>query len=554
MSPLLIAAGVALLLGVVNRKGRGVVPPRLDALLAHRALPVVLGLVTCVLVWSVWGSLSAPGAYHDERAYLVQARLLAGFTWTAPTPPVPMAWEMAHMFMEPAIFAKYPPGHAPLLVPGIWLGMQALVPVLIAGLCGALLFLLVRRVTDGWSALLAWLIWTTSPSALTWHASYFSETTTTALWLGALLALVAWRQRERAWLLVALTAAIAWIGITRPVTGIALALPIAVVVLRTAWTRRSMRGFTQAATVGLLICAIIPYWNWRTTGSFSELPYSSYSKYYFPFDLPGFTRDDSAPLRQLPADLEALSVDTRDKYREHVPARIPANFAARSAELVRSSLGPWATSLMLFIPLGMIVLGVGTSLVLGASFAFMVAAYLVMPHVPDWTIYYLEVFPVAPTLVAVGMVASLRWLRRRAEQGGRLELPIPGPPHLVAGALVMLAIALPPVLTRLEISRMRQSARQLVAEGLIAELEDPRAVVFVRRDPRLSPHFTVHDIRGVPATTPTWIVRDLGDSLNAVLLSHAGGRRPYLFDELKMTLVPLGAASDSTGSRRNGSE
>ena len=297
--------------------------------LGSRWAPVVAGILTALLLTWFWGGLDLPGSVHDERAALVQARLLAHFSWTAPTPPVPLFWEMAHVFVEPALFAKYPPGHAPLLVPGVWLGMEGLMPVLLAALSAGLMFALARRLAGPWVALITWGIWTAAPQTLAWHATYFSQVTTTPLWLLAVTALAAWRDRERPWLLALIVVSVAWIGITRPVTGIALAIPISVVVLRTAFSRRSLAGWKRSAVVGALVCAIVPYWAWTTMGSPTELPYIEYSRWYFPWDLPGFVRDTRPPLRELAPDLIALGEAVKPIYEDHTLDLVPMAFLLR---------------------------------------------------------------------------------------------------------------------------------------------------------------------------------------------------------------------------------
>jgi hypothetical protein len=537
MHPLTIGAILALGIALLDRPSGGSGILRIERWLSHRYAPVFVGMVTAVLVGFAWGDLAAPGAYHDERAYLVQARLLADFSWTVPSPPVPLAWEMAHVFVEPAVFAKYPPGHSLVLVPGIWLGLPALIPTLLAGIAAGLLFELVRRVSDGWSAMLGWVLWTTSTNSLHWHASYFSETTTTVLWLGLLLALFAWVQRERSWLLVGISAAVAWIGITRPVTGVALALPVLVVVLLTARRRRTLVGWRQAAVVGVLICAIVPYWSWHTTGSLTQLPYPHYSKLYFPFDMPGFVRDTTPPMRELPPDLVHLADVTREGYRDHVPSQIPTNFLVRSQAVILESLGTGRTILLIGVPIAAAVIGGGKTVFLMASFALLIAGYLSMPHKADWTVYYLEIFGMVPALAAIGLARGLTFIRDRIH-ARRESSRSPAPGYLVLGVGVALMIGLPRELATTTFFRFIVRARQLDARDMIANLPEKQAVVFVRRTLEQSPHFTLIDIRGNPSTTPLWIVRDLGDSVNLALLTHAGSRTPYLLDEAEMTLIP----------------
>src|SRR6185295_5935043 len=145
--------------------------------------PAIAGVVTFAIVRLVWRSLAEPGVIHDERAYLLQAEIFARGHWTAPSPPLPDFFAQMHVFLQPALFAKYPPGHAVMLVPGIWIGLPGLMPAVLAGVTGGLTFWLARRLSNIWTALLTWLLWTTAPATLVWAASYFSESTSAVMWL-----------------------------------------------------------------------------------------------------------------------------------------------------------------------------------------------------------------------------------------------------------------------------------------------------------------------------------------------------------------------------------
>ena len=52
-------------------------PARLAPLLEHRAAPAALGALSALAAWWAWGSLRAPPVFHDETAYLLQARIFA---------------------------------------------------------------------------------------------------------------------------------------------------------------------------------------------------------------------------------------------------------------------------------------------------------------------------------------------------------------------------------------------------------------------------------------------------------------------------------------------
>ncbi len=129
--------------------------------------PVVgLGLVSAALSWWMWRSLDAVPIVHDEAGYVLQAQIFARGMWAAPAPPLPHFFEQFHVFVSPVLAPKYPPGHAILLIPGVLLGLPGLMPVVLNGLTGALLFALVRRLSNPWVGLLAWFLWLVAPANL----------------------------------------------------------------------------------------------------------------------------------------------------------------------------------------------------------------------------------------------------------------------------------------------------------------------------------------------------------------------------------------------------
>jgi len=129
---------------------------RIEAALAGRTAPVAVGLLTVLLVWWLWGSLHPDPWVYDEASYLLQARIFATGHWSVPGPPLPEFFEQFHVFVAPRLVPKYPPGHALLLVPGIWLGLPALLPLVMSGLTGGLVFGLGRRLGSPLVGLVAW--------------------------------------------------------------------------------------------------------------------------------------------------------------------------------------------------------------------------------------------------------------------------------------------------------------------------------------------------------------------------------------------------------------
>jgi hypothetical protein len=535
---LLVVGLLAVLTAAYDRARHGILARCTGDAISSRWMPVALGIISSLSVSAIWGSWQAPVGIHDERAYVLQARLFATFRWTAPTPPVPIAWEMPHVFLEPAIFSKYPPGHSLMLTPGIWIGAPALIPILLTGLAGALLFLLARRHADAVVASLAWLLWTTSPAMLQWHSTYMSQTSTVVLWLLTMLAMSTWWQRPSARSAMGVISGLALMGITRPMSGLMLALPVGGMMLFRSVREREWRGISQGMMAGILISAIVPLWMWRSTGALHEIPYSSYSRYYFPFDLPGFHVDTTPAIRALPPDMQVLGRWTRLLYQGHVPEAIWGNFIARSMAALQAALSSVTLPLLVCLPVGLIALGLRRGGFVLTVFVTHVAGYLLMPHGPSWTIYYLELFPLTALMIAIGLVSVMRHLKSWHWLPHWMRDTSLSLTHVLLASAVVLLPLMGLHLDDLRRAHVMPRARQQQLEQIIEALPSPHAVIFVQRDSLRIPHFTLVGIRGVPTATPTWVVRGMGDSLNAALLREADDRRPYQLNERTMTLSP----------------
>ncbi|HEY9230196.1 MAG TPA: hypothetical protein VIP11_26320, partial [Gemmatimonadaceae bacterium] len=100
------------------------------------------------MTWFAWAAIDPLPLVEDETSYVLQSRIFASGHWTAPTPPAPDFFQQPHVLTIPAVASKYPPGHALLMSIGSLFGAPVLVPLLLTGLTGALLFYLVQRVTN----------------------------------------------------------------------------------------------------------------------------------------------------------------------------------------------------------------------------------------------------------------------------------------------------------------------------------------------------------------------------------------------------------------------
>jgi hypothetical protein len=532
----LIVLLCVLLAALVARRATPVDIPHLTRALTSRWAPAVVGAVTALVVWWVWGSLSQIAVVQDEAAYVLQARIFASGRWAADPRPLPGFFEQMAVFGEPLLVPKYPPGHALLMVPGVWLGLPGLVPVLLSGLAGAMLFALARRVAGPWVALLAWLLWLTAPGNLQWRASYLSQMTTSAAWLLGWWFLLQWRDHGGARWACGVTVCVGWCAITRPLTAIAFAIPIAVVMLRLTSRRRMWRELWMAGAVGALVLALVPLWSARTIGDWRTTPYTLYMRTFIPTERLGFGMVKDAPLRALPPDLARVDSDWRRVHAMHTVERLPITTGFRLLAIGRGSWGGWRAALVLFFAVGLAALSGGAWLAL-ASGALLLGVHLAFAHPSLWWPYYLELLPVLAFVTAVGI---WRLFLRVAD-----EHRAPAVAAAVAmGAVVLSAMDGTTARRNGAITRSAQEHFQT----RIAALPDSAAVVFVRYAPSHDHHRSLVVNEADLARQRVWVVYDRGDE-NEQLRRLAPQRSAYLYDEASDSVIALRSRAPMVSER-----
>jgi hypothetical protein len=510
-------------------------PSRAAAFLSGRRAPVVAGIVTLLFVRIVWGSFHEPGVAHDERAYLLQAEIFASGRWTAPSPPIAAFFEQMHVFIEPAVFAKYPPAHALTLVPGVWLGLPGLMPALMTGVAGALVFWLARRLANEWTALLTWWLWTTAWATLLWSASYFSETTSTAMWLIAMWATIRWLDSDRSADLLCVAAALAWGFTARPLTIAVLALPLAFVILRRMVSTRAWTTLAAAVALGAAMLALGPLWNQQTLGDWRLDPYPHYSRVYFPFDKPGFGVDPAPPLRPLVAEVAAVGEWSRDVHAGYQVSSLPAAFAQRLIAILVWCTDGWRLALApLLLAAALRARGVERAGV--ATIGLTLLAYLVFAHPPIWIVYYVEVLPIFYFLAA-------RELGRAVQRFSGLnpEATVRWPASAANVSLAIALLLLPLGMNDVRRVRAAADARNSFhrsAEAAIATLPPEDAIVFVSYPRSQNPHLGLTRNEPDLASARRWIVYDRG-ARNAQLRALAPGRAAYALDASTMRMERL---------------
>lgn len=530
-----VVLGLAVAIAAKRRSLGGAVGRWLNA---GRDAPLFVLILGCGLHAFFWGGFSQVAIVHDEASYLLQAETFARARWSVPSPPQSAFFEQFHVLVEPVLASKYPPGHGMLLALGALFGCVGLIPILLNGLTGMMLFLLVRRSCHGWPGLFAWFLWLIAPSALAFRDSYFSEVTTGFLVLLSWWELMNWRESGKPRHLLLLAAIVGWSAITRPLTALAFAIPIGVVVLITCASKRQWRPLMGALALGTCVVALLPIQSWRVTGDATVTPYSHYSEVYFPFDAPGFDKSNIESQRELPTDMQSFRTLYLPIHRAHTSGALPRILLERCREVFHTAWGSWW---LLLAPLGFVALIRGSKEIYFAfaSSLLMIAAYLLFAHPAQWVLYYLEAQQVIVALAAIGLwqaFPKLMWFVRRGEAVPEDERTQRAG---FATAFVLLGM-LPFSLDHARIAQRRLVSRgeaQTAFREQLASLPH-KSVVFVRYKEDHDIHTSLITNSANLEEAHAWTVYDRGE-LNPELMREATGRVAYIYDELTTTMHPM---------------
>jgi 4-amino-4-deoxy-L-arabinose transferase-like glycosyltransferase len=532
---------VLLLAYVAGRPGAGdgAAPARV---LDSPAAVAAIFAATFVVLWYAWAQWTPTPVVHDELAYVLQAGIFARGRWALPSPQRPLFFEQPYVLVEPALASKYFPGHSILLTLGAIVGWMPLMPLVLQSTAAAMMFVLARRVANGAVALLTWLVWLTSPVVLFFGPTYYSEATTIVCWLAGWYALLAWRTNRRLRWLLAVALCTGWCVITRPLTGLAYAIPVGIVVLVDVIRQRRWRDLALALAAGCVVLAIIPLWSARTTGDWRVTPLQRYTQDYMPYDLPGFGLITTPPARALNPEFVHLNEVFSAFHPNHQPAALPAILLERARYLADAVWG-WSKGLYaIFALIGLLTLR-GPAAFAVASGVLLLLVYLSFGTTPTWTLYYYESVPAYAYLTAAGIawlasvVAGRRAPRADEASGWRSHRWTTA---LAAGALVL---CVPGYAATKDIRRQLINNRvHLVQFARLREsIPGERALLFVRHAPWHNPHETLVQNVANPAAERLIVVYDRGDAENARLLALMPDRTPYLFDEAKSRVYRYGA-------------
>lgn len=489
-------------------------------------LPLAAGILAASITLWQWGGLRASPVVHDESAYLLQAELLATGHWSRPSPPGFVAFTQPAVLVTPVLAPKMPPGHALLLVPGVLLHIPGLVPILLVGITAALLAILVRRFAGAGAAAIAVALWLTQAAQGRWRGSYFSQNTTTVCWLVGWWALLRWRETGRGrWLLV-VAGMTGWGAITRPLTMVAFAIPVAIIVIRDTIRHGRWPQLGRALIFGTAILSLMLVQAHAITGKWNQTALGLYTRQYLPFDKLGFGYDATPPLLELPAVYAAANVGFEARHREHTLGALPGILAARLRVWVASNFSLWRRFLIPLAFLGLFLLPRGAWLGVVTT-ALLYLLYLGYAHEPYWSAYYAEATPVAAGVIALGAA----WLINcTLDPGPRAELA-----QLLV-AVVIVVWAAPDLARWGRASRESQQPYRAFSRQL-ATLPPQRSLVFVHVAPDHDPHLSLVQNVADPVNAPVIVALDLGDPSRAIVRAGFPTRRAYIWDEASGRLM-----------------
>ncbi|HEY9225938.1 MAG TPA: hypothetical protein VIP11_04780, partial [Gemmatimonadaceae bacterium] len=356
-------------------------------------------------------------------------------------------------------------------------------------------------------------------------------------------ALLEWRETRKARWLLALAAAVGWGAITRPLSMLAFAIPVGVVVIHDVARLKLWRDFAGAFALGTLFLAILPLWSAQTTGNWRLTPQTLYTRDYLPYDKPGFGVDKTRPARLLTPPNEYTYIGFYPEHQRHTLGNLPRIAAERLATIARQEWPGFRLVLGAFALLGLTALSAEVAFALVCSLCLF-AGYMMYGHWNEWTLYYFEATPILSVLTALGIWRAIEWLRPRfARDDNAFARRVA--PFAVASVLVA-------TLTTFHLVDARRK-RQVAAQWddnfrrVLEKTPFKSAVVFVHYR-KEGPHHSIVANSPNLATEPFWIVNSLGPR-NRELMRFAGDRVPLAFyEDTEMLKIEEGLVADSVSS------
>ena len=499
--------------------------------------------------------------WHDEHAYLVQARMIAAGDFWLPSPPSPDSFDTFHLLVTPAYAVKYPPGTAMAYVPGMWLGIPWYVTTFaIAGVSLGLLCYLGTQLVSPLILPIALAGAATSGYYQTTSVQALSQPVLALVVLTSIRVALAEYRCHRRWHFVLVGLLAGYAVLVRPADAILLMSPVAGLMVWAARRSQSAGTATKDALIGLVAtlpaALLMLYINRGITGSFWHTPWGLYAEQYQPGEHLGFARPVLGQLR------DGLPRQKYEFYDQFVRD-------ALSNHSVRYAIGTWMGGVrcsylfdLLARPALMAIAYPLLALIGFCRRTFWLPLIALVATLTLYTIYPFVNAAYFFTLIPILWLAVTR--------GSRTLLDLVPPvrqPAVTAGGVLALALVVlvsqQPVGANVT-SRMNETLFHEVTtfEQWVAPRLDRPAIVFFRFDPWA----TVHDERvynddtASPTAGPVVRVHWLDDVRNRALLRAIEptrrDSRVYVYDRgtgwlHDLGLLPNAMANGTTPTQAN---
>jgi hypothetical protein len=497
---------------------------------------------------------------HDEYAYILQAKMLAGGHLWMPKHELSDFFENFHLVTDRVYASKYGPGTALWYAPAALLHLPPWVtPLLLSGAAAGLMYLLATELFGGASGLLSALMLVSLGAFRRTSIMIMSQAPVLALLLMAMLAFVYWRQKRCGGCMVLLGVCVGWAAITRPVDALCLAVPLAVAVLVELW-RTDNRTRVRAVALGL--AGVAPFvllqavYNKGVTGSVTTLPWNYYALRYDPYDTMGRKPLDTRlmPAKLLPQKQAIIDDFTKPMFEAKARQSAKARLIDRTTKLLagppleeqepgRLVYGALPTPLLVaLVPVGLVTMLSRRRWMLLVPLVLFLAIYAnysyFFPH------YTVAVLP-AVILLVLGAPAAI------GRTWPRLAVPV----GLAIGAVVAaVSITALPQVNRVRHDQWFDAPLLRGVDAALAGIGKRPAIVLFKYDPERSIHEEPVYNAGVAWPDDAEVIRahDLGERNGELLAYYAKrspGREVYRFDEKDQKLTDLGNVAELSRSK-----
>jgi hypothetical protein len=506
-------------------------------LLKNRFLSVLaLWIIAFSLYWALgfWGGRDFTPTVHDEYAYLFQAKTFASWRLCYPAPQFPQFFDAFHILTEKVYASKYPPGHALCLVPGVWLGVPMLMPLLLSTGSLVIFYYLVRQIQDETVALCTVSLVAVSPFQLEIATTYQSHSTTLFFLLLFVYSLV--NSFPPKGLVRPLIAGLA-IGLAfaaRPLTALAAGAPFTLyylfIAIKNAKKRR-FQEFKSLMVVGIAFSSIVVMmleYNHVLMGSPFKFPWIEYTQRYMPADKPGFSLTDEL----LP---EGISPRKAAFYRSYVlwlkksydlGGAIKQFFGCRLRDSIR--MAEYSIGFVFFLPLAFVVpMSTFEKLMAGSIVSLFLAYFFYYGGLPR---YHFEVLPFVVYFIVKGVLVLLKIIEENKMDLMRSFLVW----HLWWGIGFLVAFKIPQDF----FFKRRFTHYHSSFKNLVSTAGPDKKVVLVRYKPDHNFHLDLINNEPDMNASRNIFALDLGEQ-NRKLIEYWRDRSFFLFEEKTWSLERL---------------